>query len=104
VVARYQGAEIAVLLPLADAAGAVRVATQILEAVRALGLPNAGHAGGVLSVSCGAAAFAGLDDLYNPLELTRRASRALADAKQEGGDRVCGAKASGFMEALTQPA
>lgn len=104
VVARYQAAEIAVLLPLADAAGAVRVGTQILESIRALGLPNAGHPGGLLSVSCGAAAFSGPDDLYNPLELTRRASRALADAKQAGGDRVCGFMATEFMASLSQPA
>jgi diguanylate cyclase (GGDEF)-like protein len=90
VVARYGATEIAVLLPLADSAGAQRVAAQILEAVRALALPNAGHGAGVLTASCGAAAFVGMDDLYNPLELTRRAARALVDAKEAGGNRVCG--------------
>ncbi len=90
VVARYGATEIAVLLPLADTAGAQRVATQILEAVRALGLPHAGHEAGILSAACGAAAFAGVDDLYNPLELTRRAARALAEAKEMGGNRACG--------------
>lgn len=90
VVARYGATEIAVLLPLADSAGAQRVATQILEAVRALALPNAGHTAGVLTASCGAAAFVGMDDLYNPLELTRRAARALAEAKEAGGNRACG--------------
>ncbi|GLR68033.1 hypothetical protein GCM10010909_27140 [Acidocella aquatica] len=90
VVARYGDTEIAVLLPLADSAGAQRVATQILEAVRALALPNAGHETGGLTASCGAAAFVGMDDLYNPLELTRRAARALADAKEAGGNRASG--------------
>jgi diguanylate cyclase (GGDEF)-like protein/PAS domain S-box-containing protein len=102
VVARYNGAEIAVLLPLADAAGALRVATQIFEAIRVLGLPNAGHASKLLSVSYGAAAFAGMDDLYNPMELVRRASRALADAKAAGGNRVCSFQAAGLLEALPQ--
>jgi diguanylate cyclase (GGDEF)-like protein len=72
IVARYSATEIAVLLPLADAVGALRVADKIAEAIRALGLPNAGHESGLLAVSCGAAAFVGIDDLYNPLELGRR--------------------------------
>jgi diguanylate cyclase (GGDEF)-like protein len=102
VVARYAGAEIAVLLPLADAAGAATVARSIAEAIRVLGLPNAGAPSGLLTVSCGAAAFVGMDDLYNPLELTRRASRALADAKAAGGNRVSGFNATEFLEALAQ--
>jgi diguanylate cyclase (GGDEF)-like protein len=98
VVARHEGTRIAVLLPLADAAGARRVAAQILEAIRALALSHAGavaspHAGQgerILSVSCGAAAFVGMEDLYNPLELTRRANHALGEAKAAGGGRVAG--------------
>ena len=43
-----------------------------------------------------------MDDLYNPLELTRRASRALADAKAAGGNRVSGFNATEFLEALAQ--
>lgn len=99
VVARYDEATIAVLLPLADAAGAYRVAGAMAEAVRALGLPNAGHVAGMVTVSCGAAAFVGMDDLYNPLELTRRAGRALAEAKRNGGNRVCVHHASEVVEA-----
>lgn len=100
VVARYEGAVLAVLLPLADPGGAMRVGTLIAEAVRALGLPNAGHGSGQLTVSCGAAAFVGMDDLYNPLELTRRASKALADARAAGGNLVCVNHVSAFTEAL----
>lgn len=88
-VARYGETEIAVMLPLADGAGALRVATQIMEAVRALGLTDAGRDNGMLTVSCGAAAFT-MDDLYNPMELIRRAERALAEARLYGGDRACG--------------
>jgi GGDEF domain-containing protein len=54
-----------------------------------LGLPDARRDGGQLTLSCGAAAFVGMDDLYNPLELTRRAKQAMTDAKLFGGDRVC---------------
>ncbi len=99
IVARYGETEIAVLLPLADGAGALRVASQIMEAVRALGLIDAGRDDGVLSVSAGVAAFT-MDDLYNPLELSRRATRALADARLYGGDRVVGYREPEFAEAL----
>jgi diguanylate cyclase (GGDEF)-like protein len=98
IVARYSETEIAVLLPLADDSGALRVAAQIMEALRALGLTDAGRENGMLTVSCGAAAFT-MDDLYNPLELTRRAVRALADARLYGGDRVCGYREPEFAEA-----
>ena len=103
IVARYGETDIAVLLPLADANGALRVATQIAEAVRALGLTDAGRENGMLTVSCGAAAFT-MDDLYNPAELTRRATRALADARLYGGDRVCGYREPEFAEALASRA
>ena len=100
IVARYGENEVAVLLPLADADGALRVAGQIADAVRALGLPDAGRDEGLLTISCGAAAFIGMDDLYNPLELTRRAAAALADARLYGGDRVCAYRDLAFTDAL----
>jgi len=95
-VARYSKTEIAVLLPLADAEGAECVARKIAEAVRSLALPDDGREGNLLTLSCGAAAFAGPDDLYNPQELTRRAGKALADARLFGGDQVCGYRESEF--------
>lgn len=88
IVARYDETRMAVLLPLADAAGAFKVGAAILEVVRALGLPNAGNDPDLLTISCGAAAFSGMDDLYNPLELTRRATNALGDAQEAGGNNV----------------
>jgi diguanylate cyclase (GGDEF)-like protein len=103
IVARYGETEIAVLLPLADAAGALRVAAYIMEAIRALGLTDAGRETGMLTVSCGAAAFT-MDDLYNPLELTRRAARALADAQLYGGDRACAYREPEFADALVSRA
>jgi diguanylate cyclase (GGDEF)-like protein len=101
VVARYGAAEIAILLPLADAAGAVRVAGFVAEALRALGLPNAAHESGLLTVSIGAAAFVGMDDLYNPLELTRRATSALVEAKANGGNQVRSYHVAEFLDAAT---
>jgi hypothetical protein len=70
-----------------------------MEAIRALGLADAGQDGGLLTVSCGAAAV-GMDDPYNPTELTRRAVRALADARLFGGDRMAGYREPEFAEAL----
>ncbi|MBB5372627.1 GGDEF domain-containing protein [Acidocella aromatica] len=97
-VARYSKTEIAVLLPLADAAGAECVAQKIAEAVRALALPDDVREGGLLTLSGGAAAFSGPDDLYNPQELTRRATQALADARLFGGDQVCRYRETEFTE------
>lgn len=89
IVARFGGEEIAVLLPLADETGAWRVAGVMLDMVRALQIPHEGSESGYLTVSCGAAAFMGLTDFNNPLELVRRADQALYKAKTEGSDRVC---------------
>jgi diguanylate cyclase (GGDEF)-like protein/PAS domain S-box-containing protein len=87
-VAQFGEAQFVVLLPLADDTGAARVAGQLLEVVRALAILDDGRESGALSASCGVAAFVGLDDLYNPAELPRKAARALADARLFGGDRV----------------
>jgi diguanylate cyclase (GGDEF)-like protein len=88
VVARFNGDEIAVLLPLADNKGAARVAEIILEAVQGLKIPHEASETGYVTISCGAAAFTGLTDLNNPLELVRRADQALYKAKSDGRDRV----------------
>jgi diguanylate cyclase (GGDEF)-like protein len=87
-VARYGGGEIAVLLPLADGAGAVRVASMIMEAVQALQIVHEGSETGFVTVSCGAASFANLADLNKPLDLTLQADQALYKAKTDGRNRV----------------
>jgi diguanylate cyclase (GGDEF)-like protein len=87
VVARFAAAQIAVLLPLADTNGALRVGRALAESVRALGLVHGAAARGHVTVSCGAACIT-VDDLYNPLELTRRAADALQAARDAGGDRA----------------
>ncbi|MDD2795231.1 diguanylate cyclase [Acidocella sp.] len=88
VVARHRGGQIAVLLPLADDKGAERVATVLLEAVRALQILHEGVDCGFLTVSCGVAAFTSLADVNNPQELVRRAGQARDKAKTEGRNRV----------------
>jgi diguanylate cyclase (GGDEF)-like protein len=89
IVARYAGEEVALLLPLADDAGAETVAQAIIEAVRAAAIPHAGSDSGFLTVSCGTASFTSVANLSNPLDLVRRADLALFKAKADGRDRVC---------------
>jgi len=89
VLARFSGDEIALLLPLADGHGVMRVADIIAKAVRGLRIPHQGSETGFVTVSCGTAVFAGLHDLNNPLDLVRRADQALYKAKSDGRDRVC---------------
>ncbi len=87
VVARYAAAQVAVLLPLADTGGALRVARALAETVRALGLAHGASSRGLITVSAGAACIT-VDDLYNPLELTRRAAEAMTAARDAGGDQA----------------
>ena len=89
-VARIGGEEFALLLPGADGAGALIVASKIVERMRGLDIPVVGR----VSVSCGAAemdvASASLADAL------ARADRALYQAKENGRDRAAldaGAKA-----------
>ena len=84
---RYGGEEFVVLLPGADAAGALATAERIHAAVRALDLPHAGSPSGRVSVSIGVAVarprFGEVDGL-----LVREADSALYEAKNVGRDRV----------------
>ena len=87
-VARYGGEEMVFLLPDTDAEGARRVATEALDAVRALALPHGDpEAGPVVTVSFGVAA-AVPDASSGPDELVSRADRALYRAKAAGRNRV----------------
>ena len=95
---RYGGEEFVVLLPGADAAGALATAERIHAAVRALDLPHAGGPSGRVSVSIGVAVarprFGEADGL-----LVREADGALYEAKNAGRDRVAVAGLAG-REAL----
>lgn len=55
VAARYGGEEFALILPSTDAAGAACLAAAIRDGVRALGIPNAASADGIMTVSVGSA-------------------------------------------------
>jgi diguanylate cyclase (GGDEF)-like protein len=86
-VARYGGEEFAVLLPDTDEDGAVTIAMDLLEAIRALNIPHAAWERGIVTISIGLAVSwpAGVIDATALIE---RADRALYAAKQAGRDRV----------------
>ncbi len=87
ILARYGGEEFVVLLPETDRPGAVRVAEQLIESVRALNLPHAASAGiGRVSISAGVAE-ARPEAGANPSGLLNAADEALYRAKAAGRDR-----------------
>lgn len=87
-VARYGGEEFAVILPDTDLAGAVHVASELLERVRAMKLP---HQKSVVTdhvtLSLGVASMTP-EVGQNPSELIQRADAQLYEAKKGGRNRV----------------
>jgi diguanylate cyclase (GGDEF)-like protein len=86
---RYGGEEIVLVLPDQDLDSCVRVAERIRNNVEALQIEHKVNRHGVVTVSCGAAAFdmANSDGKWESvLEL---ADRALYSAKEAGRNRVC---------------
>lgn len=86
-VARLGGEEFAVLLPGLQTPICGDVADRLRQAVVLLELPHLG-AGGVVSVSCGAATLPAIDP-YGPADLFAAADAALYQAKQTGRNKVC---------------
>jgi diguanylate cyclase (GGDEF)-like protein len=85
--ARYGGEEFIVLLPETDVHGAVIVAEAIRGAFEGLGIPHAGSAHGIATLSAGVADHhpaAG----ESPETLVRQADEALYAAKSHGRNRV----------------
>ncbi len=85
-VARYGGEEFAVVLPETDPDGATRVASRIVEAVRAVPFVAAGISREV-SVSVGVASFP--QHGRSAADVMRAADSALYAAKRAGRDRWC---------------
>jgi diguanylate cyclase (GGDEF)-like protein len=91
--ARYGGEEFVLLLPATPRDGALALAEQLRQQVRALRMPHsASPAGGVVSISLGVATFVpGSGQAPSPSEPTTlmdAADRSLYQAKQAGRDRV----------------
>ncbi len=87
-VARYGGEEIVVLLPNTDLPGTETVAELIVQAVRELQIPHSGNLEGIVTISCGAAAFQPAHDPCIAEKLLERADQALYNAKRAGRNRA----------------
>lgn len=86
--ARYGGEEFALILPETPADGALRVAEAIREGLRAAGIPHAGSAYGVVTISIGAATLSGGNSGAVVEDLLGSADAALYEAKAAGRNRV----------------
>lgn len=87
-VARYGGEEFAVILPLTDRAGAVKVAESLRQRIEALAVPHkASSVSRVVTISCGVATFIPAIDIEAG-ELLRLADEALYRAKQGGRNQT----------------
>lgn len=91
VVTRYDGTTFALILPDTDTGGAVHIAEQIREKVRALAIPHdTKHIGGfpdsVITVSVGVATDIA-DDRGTPEQLASIARDALVESQRCGGNR-----------------
>lgn len=86
-VARYGGEEFAVVLPSIDVDGALVVAQRMREAVRALAIPHADSAFGMVTVSIGVACGAPQVGVDHD-SLLKVADTALYQAKHAGRDRA----------------
>jgi diguanylate cyclase (GGDEF)-like protein len=91
-VARHGGEEFAVLLPDANADGAIEVALAIEAAIEAVSMPHAGSSWRRVTSSIGLAATIPRLD-HTPADLLSQADTALYRAKHDGRNRICCAPA-----------
>ena len=86
---RYGGEEFTVLLPNTDRAGAIRVAEDILHAIRSLDIEHSAHPLGKVTASAGiTTCLPGSEDV-TPASLLKSADTRLYSAKQSGRNRYC---------------
>lgn len=85
---RYGGEEIVVVLPDQEMESTLTVAGKVRENIEALKIENKG-VNGIVTISCGVAAF-DIDALDNRWDdILDRADKALYKAKEAGRNRVC---------------
>ena len=86
---RFGGEEFVIILPDQDEKCSLTVAEKVREGVAALGIENKGTERGLVTISCGVAAF-DMDALENKWEvILDHADKALYQAKNSDRNRVC---------------
>jgi diguanylate cyclase (GGDEF)-like protein/PAS domain S-box-containing protein len=91
-VARFGGEEFAIILPDTPNDGAMRVASEICEAMRACKLPHKGNPFGIMTVSVGCATMVPQLGQY-AVSMIELADEALYKAKRGGRNRACNGQA-----------
>lgn len=92
-VARFGGEEFTVILPNTDNAGALRVGTEICEAMRNRRLPHSGNPFGIVTISLGCATMIPKLGQHAP-DLLEMADQALYQAKHNGRNQVSNGNAT----------
>jgi diguanylate cyclase (GGDEF)-like protein len=84
---RYGGEELALLLPNTPFEGACKVAEDVLEGIRALGIPHQDNDRGIVTASCGVYVCEPATEDITPAAIIKGADALLYAAKHSGRDR-----------------
>ncbi|TAL25425.1 MAG: diguanylate cyclase [Nitrospirae bacterium] len=85
---RYGGEEMVIIIPDQDLTSTLTVAEKVRESIEALSIEHKGSANGILTISCGAAAF-DMEKLENKWEeILEDADKALYKAKAAGKNKA----------------
>lgn len=94
-IARYGGEEFAVILPNTDLDGAKRIASELCEKIRSLGVPHEySQAADIVTISLGVVSRVACENL-SPADLINLADAALYEAKETGRNRYVVAEEQG---------
>ncbi len=86
-IARYGGEEFAVVLPSTDLNGAKRIANELCEKIRSLGIPHEySQVADIVTISMGVVSRVACENL-SPADLINLADAALYEAKESGRNR-----------------